>query len=39
VTPEDVRRIANEYLTPGKMAVVVVGDEKTVKSQVTEWAQ
>ncbi len=39
VTPEDVRRIASEYLTPDKMALVVVGDEKTVKSQVTQWAQ
>ena len=37
VTPEEVRRIANEYLTPDKMAVVVVGDEKTVKAQVTQW--
>jgi zinc protease len=37
VTPEDVRRIANEYLTPDKMSLVVVGDEKTVKSQVTQW--
>ena len=25
------------YLTPDKMAVVVVGDEKTVKAQVTQW--
>ena len=39
VTPEEVRRIANEYLTPDKMSLVVVGDEKTVKPQVTQWAQ
>ena len=39
VTPEEVRRIASEYLTPDKMALVVVGDEKTVKPQVTQWAQ
>ncbi len=39
VTPEDVRRIANEYLTPDKMSLVVVGDEKTVKTQVTQWSQ
>jgi predicted Zn-dependent peptidase len=39
VTPEDVRRIANEYLTPDKMALVVVGDEKTVRAQVTQWAR
>ena len=37
VTPEEVRRTANEYLTPDKMALVVVGDEKTVKAQVTQW--
>jgi predicted Zn-dependent peptidase len=39
VTPDEVRRIATEYLTPDKMALVVVGDEKTVKPQVTQWAQ
>ena len=39
VTPEEVRRIANDYLTPDKMSLVVVGDEKTVKAQVTQWAQ
>jgi zinc protease len=39
VTPEDVRRIASEYLTPDKMTLVVVGDEKTVKPQVTQWSQ
>lgn len=39
VTPEEVRRIANEYLTPDKMSLVVVGDEKTVKEQVTQWAR
>ena len=39
VTPDDVRRTASEYLTPDKMTLVVVGDEKVVKAQVTEWAQ
>jgi predicted Zn-dependent peptidase len=38
VTPEDVRRIANEYLTPDRMALVVLGDVKTVKDQLTPWA-
>ena len=38
VTPEDVRRIANEYLTPDKMTLVVVGDMKTVKDQLTPWS-
>jgi predicted Zn-dependent peptidase len=39
VTPEEVKRIANEYLTPDKMTLVIVGDEKTVKTQVTPWTQ
>jgi predicted Zn-dependent peptidase len=38
VTPEEVRRIANEYLTPDRMALVVLGDVKTVKDQLTPWA-
>jgi predicted Zn-dependent peptidase len=38
VTPEDVRRVANDYLTPEKMTLVVVGDTKTVKEQVSPWA-
>jgi predicted Zn-dependent peptidase len=39
VTSEDVRRAANEYFTPDKMTLVVVGDEKTIKTQVTQWSQ
>lgn len=38
VTPEDVRRVASEYLTPEKMTLVVVGDVKTVKEQLTPWS-
>ena len=38
VTPQDVQRIANEYLTPDKMTLVVVGDVKTVKEQVGPWS-
>jgi zinc protease len=38
VTPEDVRRIANQYLTPDKMTLVVVGDTKTVKEQVAPYS-
>ena len=38
VTPEDVRRIASEYLTPEKMTLVVVGDVKTVKEQLAPWS-
>ena len=39
VTPEDVRRIANDYLTPDKMTLVVVGDTKTVKEQVEPYSR
>jgi predicted Zn-dependent peptidase len=38
VTPEDVRRVANQYLTPDKMTLVVVGDTKTVQEQVKPWS-
>ena len=37
VTPEAVRRIANEYLVPNRMTLVVVGDAKTVKDQLAPW--
>ncbi len=39
VTPEDVRRAANEYFASDKMTLVVVGDEKTIKTQVTQWSE
>jgi zinc protease len=39
VTPADVQRIAQQYLAPDKMTLVVVGDVKTVKEQVTPWAK
>ena len=38
VTPEDVRRIATDYLTPDTMTLVVVGDTKTVKEQLAPWS-
>jgi hypothetical protein len=28
---EDVNRVANRYLTPDKLAIVVVGDRKTIE--------
>ena len=34
VTPADVQRIAQQHLVPGRMAIVVVGDRKTVAEQV-----
>jgi predicted Zn-dependent peptidase len=39
ITPEDVRRIATQYLTPEKMTLVVVGDTNTVKEQVADWSK
>jgi len=39
VTAEQVRRIADQYLAPSAMTLVVVGDTKTVKSQVAPWEQ
>ena len=31
VTLEDINRVANKYLTPDKMAVVIVGDRKVIE--------
>ena len=39
VTPDDVRRVANQYLTPEKMTLVVVGDTKSVQEQVAPWSK
>ena len=36
VTIEDVNRVANKYLDPSKMAIVVVGDRKVVESGLKE---
>ena len=37
VTPQEVQRIAREHLAPEKMAIVVVGDRKTVAGQVAPY--
>ncbi len=34
VTLEDVRRVANEYIDPAKVAVVVVGDRSKIEAEV-----
>ena len=39
VTPDEVRRTANQYLTPDKMTLVIVGDSKTVQEQVAPWSK
>ena len=38
-SPEDVRRIAESYLAPERMTLVVVGDKKTVEAQVAPFAR
>jgi predicted Zn-dependent peptidase len=37
VTPQDVQRIAKEYLVSERMTLVVVGDSKTVRDQLSPW--
>jgi predicted Zn-dependent peptidase len=37
VSPADVQRVANRYLDPRKMAIVVVGDRKTIAEQVAPY--
>jgi predicted Zn-dependent peptidase len=39
VTPEDVRRVANQYFVPDKMTLVVVGDTKAVQEQLAPWSK
>jgi predicted Zn-dependent peptidase len=39
ITPDDVRRSANQYLTPDKMTLVIVGDTKTVQDHVAPWSK
>jgi zinc protease len=38
VTKEDVRRVANSYVTPDRAAVVVVGDKAQIREQVAPYA-
>ena len=37
VTPDDVRRIAADYLEPAEMVIVVVGDRAQVLDQIAEY--
>lgn len=37
ITPGDVQRIAQQYLAPNRMTLVVVGDRKTVDEQLAPW--
>lgn len=37
VTPEKVKEVAEKYLDPEKMFLMVVGDKKLTESQIEEW--
>jgi predicted Zn-dependent peptidase len=39
LTPADVQRIAQQYLDPTKMAIVVAGDKKTVADQLAPYGR
>jgi zinc protease len=39
VTPADVQHMAQQYLDPNKMAIVVAGDKKTVADQVAPYGK
>jgi predicted Zn-dependent peptidase len=39
VTPQDVQRIAREYLRSEKMAIVIVGDKAQVASQLSDYGE
>lgn len=39
VTPADVQRLANSHIVPDRMAIVVVGDRKTVDEQVAPYGK
>lgn len=39
VTPSDVKRVANKYLQPDKIAMVVVGDADAILPQVKTYAE
>jgi predicted Zn-dependent peptidase len=36
VTLADVNRVANKYLTPDKLAIVIVGDRKVIEPGLKE---
>jgi zinc protease len=39
VTKEDVKRVAQQYVTPDKSAIVIVGDSSAILNQVKPYAQ
>ena len=39
VTPQDVRAVAQKYIIPDEMAIVVVGDAKSLKKGLTGFGE
>ena len=39
VTPADVQRIAQNYLRPDKMAIVIVGDQEKIANEVSAFGE
>ena len=39
VTPDDVRRVANEYIHPDRMAMVIVGDASQILEQASGYSE
>jgi predicted Zn-dependent peptidase len=39
VTPEEVHRIAQQYLDPAKMLIVVVGDKGKIAEQIAPYTK
>lgn len=39
VTPAEVQRIAQQYLDPAKMIIVIVGDQKVIEKQVAPYRE
>lgn len=38
VTADEIQRVANEYIRPSEMAIVIVGDAAEILPQAREWA-
>ena len=39
VTADEIQRVANEYIRPAEMAIVIVGDAGEILPQAREWAE
>lgn len=39
VTASDIRRVANQYITPDKIAIVIVGDAAAISEQIEPYAK